>query len=470
MAFKKETCFYRTFLISICVVTILIMCGIFWLDSSQDEDLIQEEFLARARAQVNTMVLLREWNARNGGVFVERRKDTPTYAALAGEDVALPDGRVFTKKNHAAMTREISEISRQNGASLIRITSLKPLDPHNVPDPFEEMALKSFRSGEKERFMLEKVGERSVFRYMAPLFVTGECLTCHVGKGYRIGEPLGGISISFPVDDMQGKMNRNTLLVFASCVLATGLLLLVLWRLAARLIKKLADARSVIEELAITDGLTRIYNRRHVTERFEEEFERGRRLHEELGCIIFDVDHFKQVNDGHGHQIGDVVLKAVASITTESVRSFDIVGRLGGDEFMVVLPETDLEEAVIIAERLRSQVEREHLASDEGGEPIAVTLSLGVAAMHRNDLSVDDIIKRADESLYAAKRAGRNRVGIPDGVSLSTHEEPMFGACGRRMEPGDNVTLCKSLFPSQRTEAKWSSEGAGEGDLGNEAG
>lgn len=183
-------------------------------------------------------------------------------------------------------------------------------------------------------------------------------------------------------------------------VLLVGLI----YYFTARLIRKLAEARQTIERIAITDELTGLFNRYHILTRFIEEFEQARRLGKNLGCIIADIDHFKTINDKRGHLIGDEVLKEVSKRIRRSMRIYDILGRYGGEEFLVLLPDTDLESAWNFAERVRMEVREGAIMGDR------VTISLGVTCLQHDDQSIDNMIKRADDELNRAKNGGRDRV------------------------------------------------------------
>ncbi len=164
-----------------------------------------------------------------------------------------------------------------------------------------------------------------------------------------------------------------------------------------------------LQRQAITDELTGVYNRRGLFELGRREVERSRRYHHNLSAILFDIDHFKQVNDHYGHAVGDQVLAALGKICYSSVREVDIVGRYGGEEFVVLLPEVDLIVAKQVAERLRSVIGQIIVALDEQ-EELRLTVSLGVASLAENDSDLDALLNRADDAMYAAKNAGRNRV------------------------------------------------------------
>ena len=165
------------------------------------------------------------------------------------------------------------------------------------------------------------------------------------------------------------------------------------------------------EELArqaTTDELTGVRNRRSLLETARQEFSRANRYGHPLSVLMLDIDHFKRINDSHGHDVGDKVLKAVADACRRELRDSDVLGRLGGEEFGVVLPNTSSEGAVTVAERLRARIDAIRLVG-EWEDEITPKVSVGVACMqgaHR----VEAVLKRADQALYAAKAAGRNRV------------------------------------------------------------
>ena len=196
----------------------------------------------------------------------------------------------------------------------------------------------------------------------------------------------------------------NTFWIFFFGITSTAMLLGLISVFMARLIKKLADARQQIERIAITDELTGLYNRRHILGRFSEEFEKSARLKTHLSCIIADIDHFKDVNDRYGHLKGDGVLKDVGRLLKSTARAYDIAGRYGGEEFLIILPATSLEQAWNYGERIRMQV-KETMMDD-----VQVTISMGVTGIQAGDASIDDLIRRADDALYRAKDAGRDRV------------------------------------------------------------
>ena len=166
------------------------------------------------------------------------------------------------------------------------------------------------------------------------------------------------------------------------------------------------------KQLAHTDVLTGINNRRHLYELAEHEFEIATRYRQPLSVIMFDLDHFKEVNDIFGHAVGDHMLQRVTQIARSELRSADVIGRYGGEEFVVVLPMTNAHHAYPLAERIRTRVAAIRVPTEKGDA--FVTLSIGIVEMFHSPKidSIDDLIRRADEAMYAAKQAGRNRTEV----------------------------------------------------------
>ncbi|MGB5063318.1 MAG: sensor domain-containing diguanylate cyclase, partial [Candidatus Competibacter sp.] len=177
----------------------------------------------------------------------------------------------------------------------------------------------------------------------------------------------------------------------------------------------ITERKRMLEELrylAAIDGLTGLYNRRHFLDLCERELQRARRYRLEVGLLMLDADRFKDVNDTHGHDVGDEVLRLLARLCRTALREVDIVGRLGGEEFAVLLPQTDLPAARDAAERLREAIAQTALPLGDG-RMLRFTVSIGACAFAAQHITVRDLLKAADQALYAAKRSGRNQVASP---------------------------------------------------------
>jgi diguanylate cyclase (GGDEF)-like protein len=165
-----------------------------------------------------------------------------------------------------------------------------------------------------------------------------------------------------------------------------------------------------IQELAVSDGLTDVYVRRHFLERLQEEFNRSRQQKLSLAVLMCDLDYFKQKNDAYGHLVGDEVLRSVAGILKQNVREVDLVGRYGGEEFSIAMPETSLQGGWQVGERIRLAVQESEFQIYD--EKIRITISIGVAVIAEEVRSMEELIDEADHALYSAKIKGRNRVEV----------------------------------------------------------
>ncbi len=210
---------------------------------------------------------------------------------------------------------------------------------------------------------------------------------------------------------------ESTLATWRWQILIGGLALLIvtLWGSAftlklVRALRKIEANTEELQLLATQDAATGLFNRRYLMETGQHELARMRRYGSPLALIMLDVDHFKRVNDTWGHPVGDRVLQGMAQVMKAMVRDQDTAGRLGGEEFAVVLPETDRAGVLIIAERMRAAVEANPLAMADDGTLVRVTVSIGVTEVRPENDSFEEALMRADQALYKAKDGGRNRV------------------------------------------------------------
>ncbi len=181
----------------------------------------------------------------------------------------------------------------------------------------------------------------------------------------------------------------------------------------ARTIRELEQSRVRLAELANTDPLTKLKNRRSFQEHGAHHLAMARRYKTDLSLLLLDIDFFKNINDRHGHQTGDEVLIQVADLLAEQVRVVDIVARIGGEEFAVLLPATNRLGAAVLAERIRAAIEQSEFPAD--GKVLAVTVSVGIASLGAEPVdSVDELLAIADKRLYLAKNNGRNRICVND--------------------------------------------------------
>lgn len=218
--------------------------------------------------------------------------------------------------------------------------------------------------------------------------------------------PYAPLHLSTPLVD--GRPHTSWILSLGGIpLLGSGLILAVF----AYVVRQWRDHVERLRELSNTDYLTNLRNRRSFMESAEIEFARAQRFGKSLAIVMVDVDHFKRVNDGHGHGIGDEILKLVGKILAQEVRRHDVIARYGGEEFCFLLAETNEEQARVMAERCRERIEAAQLMVERS--VVRVTASVGIAAYpHQGITRVEQLIDLADGALYRAKHSGRNRVAI----------------------------------------------------------
>ncbi|MFW6281802.1 MAG: GGDEF domain-containing protein [bacterium] len=211
---------------------------------------------------------------------------------------------------------------------------------------------------------------------------------------------------------------KNIIIITSIILLSLFVILIFSWYVSIKTwrdnIKKRKEKEKEIIYLNYHDFLTGLYNRRYFMQAGENEIERVERNERSLALMMIDIDHFKDVNDTYGHAVGDKVLKNLANILKDSVREIDIVGRLGGEEFGIILPDTNISNAEKTAERLRKNIEDSSIQFE--GENISVTVSIGVSSYTKKIYNMSDLLHEADIALYKAKDRGRNCVHI-EGVS-----------------------------------------------------
>ena len=370
----------------------------------------QTRELATGRAEVifSVIKLVRQWNALHGGVYVPITAETQPnqYLELPRRDIKTSDGQRLTMVNPAYMTRQLAELALSEVSLKFHLTSLNPIRPQNAADEWETNALRTFEEGGVEsiaEMVIDNQG--NYFRYIAPLYVTSECMGCHKHQGYIEGDIRGGISISLPAETfLELEFNRiHPLIAMHLIIFMIGMTFLLYLE---RYNRSRRDA-----ELAYVDALTGINNRRSFEKQFKVEWSRAKRRKEPLSIIMIDIDYFKNYNDTHGHQMGDQCLADVASLIQSVLkRPGDLLARYGGEEFVAILS-TDSEGALIIGNEMQAAVENAKI--ENLGSPVSneLTISAGVATDYPSkELYPDELVARADKALYQAKKRGRNCV------------------------------------------------------------
>jgi diguanylate cyclase (GGDEF)-like protein len=419
---RDEQRAFRIFLGSLTVVILSLITGIFIGVSFRSGSLIQDIILARGRSLFQQIVLTRSWAARYGGVYVRKGPGVESNPWLEHPDLEAADGSLYTLRNPALITREISEIAEKQKEYRFRITSLNPINPGNAPDDFERKALESFETGSAETWSTVDVPGGREFRYMGALKTEASCLACHASQGYKVGDIRGGISVGFPIETVEKELRKNTIALGIAAALISLLTLGTVFAFVLRLRKELVKVRTALSYAATTDALTGVFNRRFIMERFAQETDKALRTGADFTCAILDADRFKLLNDQEGHQAGDRALQEIAAGMNDTVRAYDIVGRYGGEEFLILFPGIDGDEAFKACERIRIVIAERTAAVLPRGR--TVTVSIGIAnlrGLEQNLLSrsgdrdnltaqcMERMLGLADEALYRAKEEGRNR-------------------------------------------------------------
>jgi len=335
---------------------------------------------ARVRSLARLKRMMEEWRLREG-----------ICGRFAGRDTALTEdsgpARIILIEEDQYAAARMADILRPS-AQLVICQSCTEAQRHLDGDTELVIASLSTPSGDPLRLVTQWRASE-IFRQLPILLIAEENDLHRLAKGLDLG---ANDYLIRPVD-------RNELLARTSTQIRRK-------RLQDRLHENYQRSLS----LALTDDLTGLYNRRYFLAHLDELIDRVDHDHVNAALLLFDIDHFKQVNDTYGHAAGDDVLRELASRTMNSVRSVDLVARLGGEEFAVVMPETDSIIATAVAERLRLAVAREPFIVGAGGVKVAVTISIGVTAAAEGGDCREWLLKRADDALYDAKAAGRNRI------------------------------------------------------------
>jgi diguanylate cyclase (GGDEF)-like protein len=309
-----------------------------------------------------------------------------------------------------------SDLSK--GDYLIRSVSDVARNPHNSTFSFEQKALKLFRYKRDNEYFDEVMHKGKIFYFYAkPITIEPMCLKCHgkvedapefirqsysTGFGYHEGDIRGITSLLISKESLTKNVKQKYWeRVYAS--LAIVLMIVVLLYVVVRRLTQ-SEKRLIKElnHLSYSDQLTQIHNRRSLDQYLKEFFEIYKRYQTPYSVIMLDIDYFKVVNDTYGHLVGDKVLVELSVIISKSMRTTDIVGRWGGEEFLVVSPHLEQDEALELARKLRLEVESSSF--EEVGH---ITISCGVTTITRDD-TIETLLKRADDALYQAKESGRN--------------------------------------------------------------
>lgn len=444
----------------------VVMGGHLYLEISIEQADIERMLLKQAQSMFHHVNDMRHWSSGLGGVYVFKKEGMEVNPYLdkarpaAGDAPVEPvitdsKGRELILKDPALMAREVAASSKRDGHIIYHMSSLNPINPGNLPNDFEKRALTAFGEGRQELFSLLKRDEKYYFQYMGAVKTEKSCLKCHGFQGYRVGDVRGGISIEIPADEELAHLAEHrryyifyTLFAFFTIVMAIFICLrLYVFRPLARLVEfsealeedgdtlvaeesrdemsqlvsALNDARKrirshehdlkrkneALDHARRVDPLTRAFNRQHFLLEAPTILARAEREKTPTSILMIDIDLFKEINDRHGHIIGDKVLKGVVKLLKGEIRSYDLLVRHGGEEFLVLMPNTDNSMAIDVAERIRRRVAS---ACFEVEEDICVKSTVSIGVYTTSEQDIRKMLWKADEAMYQAKKGGRNRL------------------------------------------------------------
>lgn len=422
----------KNFLIYSTIITILcfsLFITKYIYDSKNEYQVISEKILfQQASTLFNNIVTMRQWNADHGSVYVKAHDNIKVNPYLVDNFTYTKDDELLIKINPAWMTRQLSELSNKNEKYYFKITSLNPINPSNAADEFEKTGLEALKINKEQKFYTSIQNDK--YNLIGPLIVDASCLQCHAEQGYKIGDLRGGLRVSVPIDSylenieiLDSKTNILYFITFFTAIVFISIIIYTinsiysresniiklnrtLEKKVYRRTKELRDANKKLLEISTLDYLTNIPNRRFLFETGAKYFHIAKREKTNLSIICIDIDHFKKINDNHGHDIGDEILKLVASSMVKFTRKADILSRTGGEEFTLLLNNVDESNALILAEKIRTKIEDTNYKYDE--TIVKATISLGISQLRHDDIALSAIIKRADIALYQAKKQSRN--------------------------------------------------------------
>jgi two-component system cell cycle response regulator len=353
---------------------------------------------ARVRSLVRLKRTLDEWLLREE--INERLAPLP--AELSGVGLTEPQpARFLVLEDNTLAGSKLSQVLTPHASRLVVVKTKLDAQQALAGGNFDLMILSMALSSEDPLRFLSQLRAAEATRQLPILLIVDEGDYTRLAKGLDLG---ANDYIFRPVD-------RNELVARARIQIKRK-----------RLQEQLLDNYKRGLSLALTDELTGLYNRRYLTAHLDTVMGRTALPDREVSILMFDIDHFKSVNDTYGHPVGDLVLIDVAQRALKGVRGFDLATRFGGEEFVIVLPETGENSALIIAERLRRAVADQSVLIPGQDHHISVTISIGVATAGPDVDNPAKLLKAADDALYAAKRTGRNRVMCwrPDGSTSVT--------------------------------------------------
>jgi diguanylate cyclase (GGDEF)-like protein len=387
-----------------------ILFGLYHWASHAERDHLSKLASLRAESVANHTQALRGWIGGHGGVYVEMTAgEELSYLAgsLPESEVATPSGRKLRLLSSSAVLGKISKEFKSGSGDHVRLTSKQPMNPGNVPDEWERQALDALEGGAKKVEAVVDSEGGGMFRLMYPMVLQDRCLRCHDYLAAAPTRIVGGLSVTVdkaPYDRQYDTVLRQLSLGYTGIWLVGIVGIGSFGTFGSRMLRR-------IEYASTHDGLTGLKNRLEIERHLAAECQRSERYRNQLAVMMLDMDHFKRVNDSHGHQVGDETLRVVAETIRTTMRRTDIAGRFGGEEFLVLATETSPEGALTLAQRFQAAIKGAAVPLP-GGDTLSLTVSIGVCSVSPERRTPADLIQGADEALYRAKESGRDRIVV----------------------------------------------------------
>jgi len=421
----------KTFVVILTIFLISFWSYVIVVDVNHAYDMYQELAIEMAIAYSKSISDIREWAARHDGVYAPISETTQPnpYLDIIDREIRTESGLELTKLNPAYIARQVSDITQENSGVKFDIISQYPANPDNAADEWEANALEKFRQDPNTNniFEIATINGENKFRYITPIYVESECTACHIEEGYEVGELRGGISIRFPFAPYEeGRTDhiRHNLGIYIMSFLTSMSFIVYFGRKLILANKTNEQLYNKLEQIAHTDKLTQLPNRYYFMKRLEIEIQRYIRNKTNLVLMMIDLNKFKAINDTYGHIAGDLVLKKAGEVIASSIRATDLCGRIGGDEFIVMLTDTNEDAAISYAHRLREAFDQAYIIHDD--VKLQLSASIGVASLvgieDESQLSEriteanisayrDQLIQQADKAMYQAKEMHKEKGG-----------------------------------------------------------
>jgi diguanylate cyclase (GGDEF)-like protein len=388
-------------LISIILTLFFIIFAIVSILVYREFRSFERSFVDKARAFAAITFCTWRWNADHVNVYVER------WTPAGNNDSAKIGIDALEKKGARTMVREIADYTRTDGSFTFRIVTFAAPDDQET---FERDSLKNFLKYPNERYMFERGQTKITFHYITPLFYDQRTIQ---PKGFAVQENrvFGGISVRIDATEEYPLFIRRSAVIIGSAAFLFIFLSIFISSLFRKLARRVHRAQDHIRMYGFSDPLTGALNAKSAGDRLNEECVKAKRMHHPLSIILADVDHLKKINDRFGFQSGNRILRSFVSLARTDLRPYDVVGRLSGDEFLLMMPGITESEALVIAERLRGKITLECAMLSGIPGLMEVTASFGVSTFEENSNTPEAVLKRAERALSRAKSDGCNRVG-----------------------------------------------------------